>query len=108
MEITLEALGLFLQILGVIIILISQAVFVIRAYKKFGSLKKAFVNLSIPRVGIDDEDFEKIPNEELKKALRILPLAGLLYDDFRSSIFGLILTLIGLILSIFKGITLIF
>lgn len=78
MEITFEPIAnwlnqnidIFLQTLGVIIVLLSQVHFIWKGYKKWGSLKKFLLDLTCPRVGYEDEKLKRLSKEELDKSFR--------------------------------------
>lgn len=103
MAVTYETIGEFLQAVGVAIVLVSQAFFLWKAYKKYGSLGTAFLEIQAARCYMNDEDVEKTvkDKQKLKEALQNFPHASWLYDDFRYSVVGLILTLVGLIIARF-------
>lgn len=90
-------IGLILQILGIVIVLVSQALLVYRSHKKWGSLKKTFINWNIARLGMKDEELRRMSQVELRELIKKFPLADFLYDDFIVSVFGLIITLFGLL-----------
>lgn len=100
---SLESIGLVLQAMGVVIILISQAVFLFRVRRKWGSLKKAFLDLTSPRFAIDDEKLAEMPKTKLREAFKVFPLAKFLYDDFIISVVGLLCTLLGILLPLLKS-----
>lgn len=104
MEITYELIGEIFQATGVLIILITQAFFVRKARKKYGSIGTAFLEIQAARL-ISDEYVKKTAKDKqkLKEALKLFPHAKLLYDDFKYSLIGLIITLAGLIISMFDG-----
>ena len=93
-----ELISLFLQTMGLTIILISQAIFYLRVRREWGSLGKAFLSLTTPQSGIGKEKLLKMSHGETKEALKIFRLARFLYDDFRVSVFGLLCALIGTLL----------
>jgi len=101
-EFLMNKIDLIFQFVGIIVILAAQIVFWIRTYKEYHSLKKAFIDLTCPRFGMDDEKLKRISGVELEQALKRFPLAKMLYEDFKISLFGLILTFIGLLLSLCK------
>lgn len=105
MDIAYEIIGEFIQTLGIVIVLISQAFFVWKARKKYGSLGMAFLEIQAMRWYMNPEDAEKTSKDKqkLKEALKNFPHAELLYDNFRYSVIGLIITLIGLIIAMFEG-----
>lgn len=93
-----ELFGLFLQAIGVIVILGSQLVFWYKVRKKYKKVKMAFLDFSIPRYGMSEENFKKISEDEIKEGYRKIPLAGWLYWNYRISVIGSLFILIGLIL----------
>lgn len=105
MNITYEIIGEFVQILGIAIVLITQAFFIWKARKKYGSLGTAFLEIQAMRFYMNDEDVKKTVKDKkkLKEALKKFPHAGLLYHDFKYSVIGLIITLMGLIIAMFEG-----
>lgn len=105
MNLTFEIIGEFLQVLGVAIVLVSQAFFIWKARKKYGSLGTAFLEIQAMRFYMDDEDVKKTveDKQKLKEALKKFPHAELLYDNFKYSLIGLIITLVGLVIAMFEG-----
>ena len=105
MHITYEIIGTFLQILGVVVILASQAVFVWKTRKKYGSLGTAFLEIQAMRCYMNDEQVKETvkDKQKLKEALEKFPHAKLLYDDFKYSVIGLVITLVGLIVEMVEG-----
>lgn len=95
-------LGSLFQIFGVLIVLLSQVWFGYKAWRKYGCLEKAFFEfLSVTRVR--DKDTIKNSKEELKKTFpEWFTLAEYLSNDLRITGIGLVVTLIGLILSMFN------
>lgn len=105
MTITYEIIGELLQAFGVAIVLVTQAFFVWKARKKYGNLGTTFLEIQAMRVYMNDEDVKETvkDKQKLKEALKKFPHAKLLYDNFRYSVIGLIITLVGLIISMFEG-----
>jgi len=105
MNIAYEIIGEFIQALGIAIVLVSQAFFVWKARKKYGSLGTAFLEIQAMRWYMNPEDVEKTSKDKqkLKEALKGFPHAELLYHDFKYSVIGLIITLVGLIIAMFEG-----
>jgi hypothetical protein len=101
MEIMID-MDLLFQILGVLIVLISQARFVYKSRKESGSLKKAFFEMvSVVRVR---ENVKETPEEELKKTYpEWWALADYLSENIRDTAIGLMFTLVGLV---FEGLKL--
>lgn len=97
MEIVFD-IGLLFQILGVLIVLISQVRFVYKSRKKSGSLKKAFFwMVSAMRVR-DERKIRERSEEELKKKFpEWWTLAEYLHENIRDTAVGLMLTLVGLV-----------
>jgi len=93
-------IGQFLQVLGVSVVLISQVIFYSRARRKYGSLEKAFLDMAFARFGAEDETLKESNKEKTKRLLEKFPLAQLLWNDFRASVIGLTLTMIGLIIEL--------
>lgn len=104
MTITYEIIGELLQALGVAIVLVSQAFFVWKTRKKYESLGTAFLEIQAMRFYMNDEDVKKTvkDKQKLKEAFEKFPHAKLLYDDFKYSVIGLIITLVGLIIEMFE------
>jgi hypothetical protein len=105
MNITYEIIGELLQALGVVVILVGQAFFVSKARKQYGRLGTAFLEIQATRVYMNDDDVKETvkDKQKLKEAFEKYPHAELLYDDFRYSVFGLIITLAGLIIAMLEG-----
>lgn len=105
MSITYDLIGTLLQALGVVVVLGSQAVFIWKTRKKYGSLGTAFLEIQAMRCYMNDEQVkETVKNKrKLKEALEKFPHAKLLYDDFKYTVFGLVITLAGLIIEMFEG-----
>lgn len=104
MEIASDTIGLFLQIIGILIVLLSQISFGIRAWRKFGSLRKVFFAMAgTVRIGSGGtaEEFKKRREEELKETFpELWNLASYLREDIWVTAIGLIVTLIGLLFEI--------
>jgi len=96
-----ELIGLLFQTVGIFIVLASQVIFCFGARKEYGSVKKAFLSISFPRVAMSEEQLRRLSRAELDEALKKFPLAELLYDDLRFSVIGLVFTLIGTIIPLF-------
>lgn len=97
MEIVLDV-GLLLQILGVLIVLISQVWFVYKSRKEAGSLKKAFFWMVSAMRVMDGRIIREWSEEELKKKFpEWWTLAEYLHENIRDTAIGLMLTLIGLV-----------
>jgi len=96
LEITFEKIGLYLQILGIIVILIPQIHFFGKLWKKWKNLKKGCLDVAATRWGISDEELAEMTKEEINDKFKKFPLAGWLYDDIKISLFGLSITLFGL------------
>lgn len=93
-----ELIGLSLEFLGVAVILVSQAIFLYKGKKKCGSIKKFFLRIATPQLGIPDKELRRLSKEQENRQLERFLLAGLLYDDFKLSVIGLSLAVIGMIL----------
>lgn len=92
-------LSLILQLIGVVIVLSNHAWFYYKAKTgKYQSVKKEFVKLTFPRTAIDDK---KLQETDADEALLIYPLAGFLYKTYLVDVFGVIFTLVGVILGFF-------
>jgi hypothetical protein len=94
----LEMFGFVFQVLGVVIVLGSSALFWKKARKKYGSLDKAYIDFVAPRIGVDSERLEKLNAKETREKLRLFPLAEWLRDNYRYSLAGSIVTLTGVVL----------
>lgn len=104
MNITFEAFGEILQIIGVAVVLCSQARFWLRAREKCGSLEKAFFEMiSTTRVRDDRKVTERSEKELEKKFPEWWALSTYLSEDIRTTIVGLVVTLIGLVIALFEG-----
>ena len=99
----IQNIDIFLQTLGVVIVLLSQVHFIWKGYRKWGSLKKFLLDLTCPRLGHGKEKLKKLSKEELNKEFRKFYLANWLYDDIIYSMIGLALTFLGLLISLIKG-----
>jgi hypothetical protein len=99
---TTQVAGQLIQITGIVIILASQAVFVWKAHKQYKNFRIVFLKIAAPRVAMDDKDLDEIAKdkEKTKKAIRDFPLAELLYQDFTTSVFGFVITLVGLMITL--------
>jgi len=95
---SIEFISKVLQALGIAIILGSQLVFLYRIRKKWHSLKKAFLALTTPQLGIEKERLSKMSKTELEEKFKIFRLAKFLYEDFITSVIGLVFSLIGTLL----------
>ena len=95
-------LGPLFQIFGVLIVLLSQVWFGYKAWRKYGSLETAFFEfLSVIRVR--GKDTLKKPKKELKKTYSAwYTLAEYLFNGLRITGIGLVITMIGLTLSMFS------
>jgi len=95
MIISFEQVGLFLQIIGVLIVLLSQAWFGYRAWRKFRGLRRMFIEWIHPaRIG----ETEGKSDEYLKKTFpEEWAFASYLREDIWFTAIGLVVTLIGLI-----------
>lgn len=104
MNITYEIVGEVLQIIGVAIVLCSQARFWFRARGKCGSLEKAFFEMiSVVRVR-DDRKITEVSEEELEEKFpEWWTLAEYLSEDIKTTAIGLVVTLIGLVIALFEG-----
>lgn len=105
MNIPYEIIGEVLQIIGVVVVLVSQIFFILRVRKKYGRLGTAFLEIQATRQYMNDEKVKKTAKDKqkLKEALKLFPHAELLYDNFKYSLIGLIITLVGLIIALFEG-----
>lgn len=89
-------ISLTLQLIGVIFFLSNHVLFYRKA-RKFGSLKKGFVDKAFPRWAMSDKQLEESDAEE---ALKGSPLAELLYKNYKNSVIGIVITLIGVLLNL--------
>ncbi len=78
MHITYETIGMLLQILGVVMVLVSQAFFAQRARKKHRRLPIAFLEIQAMRWGMTKEQIEETAKDKqkLKEAFNKFPLAA--------------------------------
>ena len=90
--------GQVLQIIGIAIILSGQVVFYLRIRKKYGSLKKAFLDFVAPRQSPSDEELSKMSQTQINELFEKFPLAKFLREDFIISVLGLFCSLIGTLL----------
>ncbi len=99
MSMSFEQVGLTLQVLGVLLVLLSQAVFAIRARKKYGSLKKAFFEM-VSHIRIRDErPVRERSEEDLKKKFpEWWAFVEFLTEDIWITAIGLLITLLGLLI----------
>lgn len=95
----LAFLGFILQIVGIIIILVSNLRFW-NKYRKYG-LKKAFLNIIFPRAALSEKELIEASENKVKKWLNDFPLAKHLYENYCHSTLGAILTLVGVVVSSF-------
>ena len=95
----LGLIGLVLETLGIAIILGSQVVFIWKAHRKYGSLGTAFLEIQATRIYMNREKVEETVRHKhkLKEALEKFPHAKLLYDNFKYSVVGLIVGILGLL-----------
>jgi len=98
-----QNIDIFLQTLGVTIVLLSQVHFIWKGYRKWGSLKKFLLDLTCPQLGHGEEKLKKLSKEELNKDFKRFYLANWLYDDIIYSMIGLALTFLGLLISLIRG-----
>ena len=103
MCLTFDLIGEILQVIGVVVVLGSQLVFVVKARRKYKNLQTAFLDITAARYCFTDEEFKELSKnkEKLRQAFGEFPHAKILYEDFIVSIFGLIITLAGLIIALF-------
>ena len=101
MNIAYEIIGEFIQALGIAIVLVSQAFFVWKARKEYGSLGTAFLEIQATKFYMNKEEVKETvkDKQKLKEAFQKFPHAELLYNDFKYSVIGLVITLIGLIIA---------
>jgi len=102
MNIIGEIIGELLQILGVLIVLLSQVRFGYKAWRKCGGLKKTFfAMISNVRVGGHDcEKLKELPEEYLKEMFpEWWTLDEYLSEDIWVTAIGLVVTVIGLIIA---------
>jgi len=93
-----ELVGLILQTIGIALIVISQMVFYFRVRRKWGSLKRGFLDLTSARAGVGGKAILVMDDSVIKELFNKFPLASFLYDDFVASVVGLIFSLIGTLL----------
>jgi hypothetical protein len=97
MIISFEQVGLFLQIIGVLIVLLSQAWFGYRTWRRFRGLRRTFMGWIGPvRMGAGETEGKS--DEYLKKTFpELWAFASYLREDLWTTVIGLVITLIGLI-----------
>jgi len=95
-EYIVQIAGWIVQLVGIIIVLGNQASFYLKTKKNNGSVVKAFYEISAMRWGMNDKELEKASDEKIKETF---PLTKWLYSNYRNSIIGAILTLVGVIIS---------
>jgi len=95
-------IDLLLQILGVVIVLTSQGWFLYNIRKRYGNLKRAFLEISFSRCTPSDRELEEATDTGLEKYYEKFPLAKFIRDDFYITTLGLLVTLLGLIVSLLK------
>ncbi len=96
-----EIVGLGFQILGIIIILMAQVIFYMRARQEYGPvmpMKKAFIHLSCAQIGPEKERIKKLNSVETEEKLKLFGIGQFLWEDMKFSLIGLILTIAGLII----------
>jgi hypothetical protein len=89
--------GYVLQGIGIATLLYFNSLFIQRSRKKYGNLKKAFVDIAAARLMMNDKELEKANADA---ALRTFPLAQFLYRTYRNSLIAVAITMIGLVLSV--------
>jgi hypothetical protein len=94
-----KLIGSLSQVLGIFWILFNQYKLYSKAKKEFGNFKKLFLWISFSRIAISDEELKNLSNEETIKMFNGFPLAKWLYEDFRDTVYALILSLIGTIIT---------
>lgn len=99
-EITFEQIGLTLQILGVVLILGAQILFLWKLRKKWKDLKIGFLDVIATRLMPSDEELRSMSESERKRTFEKFPLALWLRSNFAESIIGLLLTLVGLLVEL--------
>jgi hypothetical protein len=93
---TLQPLSWILQLLGAAIVFGSNVWFYQKARTgKYRNVKKKFVEITATRWAMTEKELEEADADE---ALRKFPLADLLYRNYRDTVVGIILTLIGVII----------
>jgi hypothetical protein len=90
-------MGPVLEVIGVLILLYFNGLFIQKSRKEYGSLKKAFVDIAAARASMSDEEFRKADADD---ALRTFPLAQFLCRTYRNSLIGVAITLIGVVVSV--------
>ena len=100
MEITFEQIGLFLQILGVIVVLGAQIHFLLKLWKKWRNLKIGFYNMTASRFVTSNEELMKMTKEDQDEVFKDSPMTMWLRSNFFESILGLSLTVAGLLVEL--------
>ena len=100
MIISSEQVGLFLQMVGVLLVLFSQVWFGYKNWRKFGGLRKAFFWM-IGSVRLDAGNPEGKSEEYLKKSFpELWAFASFLREDIWTTAIGLLITVIGLLVEL--------
>jgi len=90
-------------VLGVIVVLSSNVRFWRK--RKHGDVKKTTIDIATPRFGLTDDELKNLNKQETDDELKVSPLGTWIYDNYRDSLRGSILTLLGVVIS-FIGILL--
>jgi hypothetical protein len=92
-----KLVGYIFQLIGVSVLLTSNALFYFQAKKQgYGSVKKAFVNHVGAQFAYSHEELQKADADE---AIQKFPLAGLLFRNYRNNVIGVIVTMLGVVIS---------
>jgi len=101
MIISSEQVGLLLEIIGVLIVLLSQVRFGYRT-RKFGGLRRYFITIIGP-VRLGAGETEEQSDDYLKETFpELWTFASYLREDIWTAAIGLAVTLVGLILELFN------
>jgi hypothetical protein len=100
--ITSTQIGLIIQVIGVAVILIPQIHFLWNLRKKYNGLKRGCLEVAAARFSSDGEP-KVMTNEEVDKLFPKFPLAEWIYSDLKISLFGLAITLAGLLVELFPN-----
>ncbi len=88
--------GLIIETAGVFVIFAAQFIFFINAKEKYGSIKRAFLTIgSSTQISPGPEEIYKMSGKQVDENLKKFLHATLFYNDFKWSIIGLFVSLLG-------------
>jgi hypothetical protein len=97
---TLQFIGIILQISGMFIIFTSNLGFWRKARRECGGVKRYSIYVSGAVLAESCEDLKRYSDKEVNEMLKKLPLSEWIYKNWKTSFIGSILTLIGVIITI--------